>query len=191
MRLSAGNSGQTYGWVAITLHWLMALAVVLMFASGWWMTGLDYYDAWYHRAPALHAAAGVVLLLLLLFRFAWRLGNPRPALRGAWWEQKIALIVHYTHYLLLSIVILAGYLLPTAQGRRIDVFGLFQLPALLELNNTQQHLAGQLHWWGACAAITLAVLHGVAALKHHFVDKDDTLLRMLGLAPVFKEDDKE
>jgi len=174
------NTTAEYGWVAIILHWLMALAIIGLFILGWWMTGLDYYDRWYHDAPEIHKSLGMLMLILLVLRLAWRLGNPRPQLCGAWWEQIAALAVQRMHYLLLLIVMITGYLLPTAEGVGIDIFGWFTIPATLEFERAQADWIGHLHWWSASAAMGLVVIHSLAALKHHFVDRDHTLLRMLG-----------
>jgi cytochrome b561 len=68
----------TYGPVAIVLHWLTDFAVIGLFAMGLWMTGLDYYHPWYHRGPEVHKAVGILLAALLVLRLLWRLGNPHP-----------------------------------------------------------------------------------------------------------------
>ncbi|MDX8412724.1 MAG: cytochrome b [Mariprofundales bacterium] len=176
------NSTQQYGWLAITLHWLMAPLVVAMFLLGWWMTSLDYYHSWYHAAPELHKSIGILLLLTLLIRLAWRLSNPRPQLMGKAWEQIIALLVHRLHYLLLLVVMISGYLLPTADGVGISLFGWFTLPATLQLDRAISDTIGTVHLYAAWAAMALIALHAAAALKHHFVDRDTTLLRILGTA---------
>jgi len=177
-----GNTRTRYGWMSIFLHWAMAVAVFAMFALGLWMTDLNYYDSWYHRAPELHKGIGMLFLFLLLFRFGWRLGNTRPELMGLWWEKLIALSVHRSHYMLMFIVALSGYLIPTAEGKGIDVFGLFLVPALFEFDKRQADMIGLLHLGAAWALMGLAAMHAAAALKHHFVDRDATLMRMLGLS---------
>jgi len=176
------NTSTSYGWIAIGLHWLMALALFAMFALGFWMTTLTYYDRWYHDAPEIHKAIGMLLLFLLLFRFAWRLLNVRPQLMGAVWEQVVALAVHRTHYLLLFILMLSGYFIPTAEGVGVDVFGLFSVPATFTFDKAQADVIGKIHWAAAWAMMGLAGLHAGAAMKHHVIDKDATLLRMLGIA---------
>jgi len=181
------NTPTSYGWISIALHWLMALAMFGMFAMGFWMTTLTYYDRWYHDAPEIHKAIGMLLLFLLILRFAWRLLNARPNLMGAAWEQFIALAVHRTHYLLLFTLTISGYLIPTAEGVGIDVFGWFTVPALWSFDKTQADLIGKIHWGAAWAMMGLAGLHAGAALKHHLIDKDITLKRMLGMAQKTKE----
>jgi len=175
------NTTETYGWVSVLLHWLMALALFGMFAMGFWMTDLVYYDRWYHDAPEIHKSIGILLLIVLLFRFFWRLSNTRPELMGAWWEQVIALGVHRLHYVLMFTVLITGYLIPTAEGVGVDVFGWFTVPATLTFDKQQADLIGKIHQATAWAMMGLAGLHAGAALKHHVIDKDITLLRMFGI----------
>jgi len=175
------NRRGSYGWMAIALHWVMATVILGMFALGIWMVDLTYYDSWYHDAPEIHKAIGILLLLLLLFRLGWRLLNTRPELMGLWWEQLIALSVHRLHYLLMFTVMLSGYLIPTAEGVGIDIFGWFTIPATFTFDKQQADLIGTIHWTSAWSIIGLTMLHAGAALKHHIIDKDITLLRMLGM----------
>ncbi|MDQ6986586.1 MAG: cytochrome b [Mariprofundaceae bacterium] len=181
------NDDSNYGWVSIILHWLMAVSIFAMFGLGLWMVDLTYYDAWYHRAPDLHKSVGMLLLFLLIFRFIWRLMNIRPALAGLWWEKMLALAVHRLHYLLLFALLLSGYLIPTAEGAGIDVFGWFTAPATFNFDKQQADFIGKAHWLLAWAVMALAGLHSAAAIKHHVVDRDNTLLRMLGVRKTHKE----
>lgn len=174
------NTSTTYGWLAILLHWLMALIVFGMFGLGLWMVELEYYDSWYHDAPYIHKAVGMLLLLLLIFRFGWRVTNARPNLMGETWERFVALLVHRSHYLLLFAITITGYLIPTAEGVGIDVFGWFTVPSSFSFTKEEADLIGLIHLYVAWATIGLALAHAAAALKHHFIDKDMTLLRMLG-----------
>lgn len=175
------DSRMSYGWVSIALHWVMALVIFGLFGLGVWMRGLDYFDAWYNRAPELHKSLGMLLLFMLLLRMAWRAINVRPELIGHAWERLAAMSMHHVQYLLMLAVVVSGYLIPTAEGRGIDVFGWFTVPALLEFSKHQTEFIGQLHKYAAWTLVVLAVLHALAALKHHFVDRDATLRRMLGL----------
>jgi len=176
------NTPISYGWISIVMHWLMAVAIFAMFGLGIWMRTLDYYDSWYHEAPYIHKGVGILLVIALLVRLAWRWGSTRPELLGAAWEKSIALFVHNTHYVLLFILMFTGYLIPTAEGVGIDVFGWFTVPATLTYTKAEADVIGLLHKYLAWAAIGLAGLHAAAALKHHFVDRDATLLRMLGMS---------
>ncbi|RMH50540.1 MAG: cytochrome b [Zetaproteobacteria bacterium] len=176
------NSRHAYGLVAILLHWLMAVAIFGMFGLGVWMRTLGYYDRWYHAAPELHKSVGMVLLLVLLIRWLWRLANPLPEPRGAPWECILARLVHRLHYLLLFALMATGYLIPTAKGAGIALFGVATVPALTTLDAHSADLIGAIHRYLAWAVVVLAGFHAAAAMKHHWINRDDTLLRMLGLA---------
>ncbi len=175
------NSESCFGWVSISIHWLMALAIFGMFGLGVWMVELDYYDAWYHRAPWVHKSIGMLLLFLLVFRLGWRIANPVPEILGQWWEKLLALWVHRGHYLFMFAVIISGYLISTALGRGIDVFGWFEVPALLEADKGRESTAGLVHMLLTWSFMGYIAMHVAAALKHHLIDKDITLLRMLGI----------
>jgi cytochrome b561 len=96
------------------------------------------------------------------------------------WEQHLARWVHATLYLLLFALMLSGYLITTADGRPVYVFDWFAVPATLT-GPHQEDIAGEIHQALAWSVIALALLHTAAAFKHHFLDRDRTLTRMLGL----------
>jgi cytochrome b561 len=177
------NTPETYGRVSISLHWLIAAGVLGQFALGLWMAELDYYDAWYHRAPALHKSIGVSLLGIMLLRLVWRIGNLQPRLPGTPLQQRLARAMHRALYGVLFAVMLSGYLVSTADGRPVDVFGLMQLPATLTGIEQQEDVAGVFHEWLAMLMIGLTALHILAVVKHHLIDHDRTLLRMLSSRP--------
>jgi cytochrome b561 len=177
------NTPDSYGRVSITLHWLIAGVVLGLFALGLWMVGLNYYHAWYHRAPQLHKGIGVLLLGVMLLRLAWRYGNPQPRLPGTPLQQRLAAVMHRVLYGVLFAVMISGYLVSTADGRPVDVFGLVHLPATLSGIERQEDIAGVFHKALAIFMIGLTALHALAALKHHLVDHDRTLLRMLSSKP--------
>lgn len=179
------NTRDRYGLVAVVLHWAVALVVVGLFALGLWMVDLGYYDEWRQTAPALHKAIGVLLFLAVLLRLLWRQVQPRPAAlpSHAAWERLAAGVAHAALYLLLFGVMVSGYLISTADGRPIDVFGLFAVPATLTGLPGQADIAGKVHLALAVALVSTAGLHALAALKHHLLDRDATLIRMLGIPP--------
>lgn len=176
------NTDDSYGIVAVLLHWSTALIVLGLFVLGLWMVDLTYYDPWYRRAPAIHKAVGIVLFVTVVLRLLWRLANPapRPEPGHGSWERRLAAIAHWLLYLLLIVVMLAGYLISTADGRPVDVFGLISVPATLSGMENQEDIAGDVHRVLAITLLSVAGLHAVAALKHHFLDRDRTLLRMFG-----------
>ncbi len=174
------NSRQTYGWIHIALHWTTALTVFGLFALGVWMRGLDYYDRWYYEAPQIHKSVGILLFAVVAFRLVWRWTNPHPRPLGAALENRLAWAAHIALYLLLFTLMLSGYLIPTAKGRAIEVFNWFSVPATLYGIPHQEDIAGEIHEVLAYVLIGLVVLHAGAAVKHHLIDRDHTLLRMLG-----------
>ena len=120
-----------YGLVSRILHWGMALAIVAMFALGVWMRTLDYYSPYYTLAPDIHRGVGILLLILLVARFAWRLVNPKPDdSELTKFEAISSHIVHWGFYPLLFALMISGYLISTSDGRAIDVFGLFSVPSV-------------------------------------------------------------
>ncbi|WP_442110353.1 cytochrome b [Pseudomonas sp. NUPR-001] len=176
------NSSSRYGLVSIVMHWGVALAVFGLFALGLWMMGLDYYSTWRKDAPELHKSIGLVLLAVMLARVAWRfISPPPPALPNHGKLTRLASKAgHSLLYFGLFAVMIAGYLISTADGVGIPVFGLFEVPALVSNLPDQADVAGEIHFYLAWGLVIFAGLHGLAALKHHFIDRDATLKRMLG-----------
>jgi len=176
------NTENHYGLVTIVIHWLVAIAFFGLFALGFWMVELGYYDDWYRKAPELHKSVGVILIFVMLVRVftKWFQVTPKaiPSITAS--QEKAAHIVHVLLYLLVFVILISGYLISTADGRGIEVFNLFELPSIGMLFDNQEDIAGAVHKYVAYAGMGLVVLHALAALKHHFVDKDKTLLRMLG-----------
>ncbi|NEV63134.1 cytochrome b [Thiorhodococcus minor] len=176
------STENAYGLVTILFHWLTALAVIALFGLGLWMVELTYYDAWYRTAPWIHKSLGALLLIALAWRLGWRIIDrpppPEPSLSR--FERIASRSTHLILYLLLFAVAITGYLISTAEGQGISVFGVFEIPATLSHLPGQADWAGELHLALAMALIGLAAAHALAALKHHFLDRDRTLLRMLG-----------
>ncbi len=175
------NSSDNYGWISILLHWVVALVIFGLFGLGVYMVDLSYYDPWYHDAPAIHKSIGMLLILAVLIRLLWRWVNPRPAPLPSLssFEKSTSEWVHRFFYLIIAITLVAGYLIPTAEGRGVDVFGWFEVPAVFPVIDGMADFAGEVHEILAWALIVLAGLHTVAAFKHHLIDKDRTLVRML------------
>lgn len=176
------NHSSHYGIISVLLHWSAAIVIVGLFAVGYWMVDLSYYSSWYRTAPHWHKSIGIVLLLLMILRLLWRVISisPAPVVTHSKWERVSSKLAHMLLYAGVFAIIVTGYLISTADGRAIQVFNWFEVPGLGELFSQQADIAGDLHRYFAYAVIALAVLHAAAAVKHHVIDKDPTLKRMLG-----------
>jgi len=173
------NNTKSYGWVSIVFHWVIAVAVFAMFVLGLWMVSLDYYSTWYHTAPNIHKSIGVILVAAMLARLIWNAFNPKPQpLEDTPKLNAVAKTVHLVLYFLIFALGLSGYLISTAESHPVYVFNWFELPAIFEPIADQADRAGEIHEWIAFTLIGLVLLHALAALKHHFVDKNNTLKRM-------------
>ena len=176
------SDDRQYSGFAKLLHWLTALTVVGMFALGLWMMELSYYDSWYRTAPDIHKSIGIALVLVTVIRLVYKFSMPHPgALPGHSRPVRVAAkVVHAAIYLLLLAMFVSGYLITTAKGDPLVVFGGYlQIPSVFTGVDNLEDKAGEVHEIVAFSLIGLAVLHALAALKHHFVDRDDTLLRMI------------
>ena len=173
------NSKHSYGLISITLHWLIALLIIGLFASGLYMTELDYYHPLYQKLPHYHESLGILLTVLLLARVLLLWLQPRPQVLSSGWQQRLARAMHIVLYLLPVLVVVFGYLLSSAEGQAIAVFNWFSLAAIDMNIEYQADIFGWLHYYVAIALLVLAGGHALAALKHHFIDKDTTLKRML------------
>ncbi len=203
-------TAQRYTAVAIVLHWAIAAAILFLFPLGLWMHGRAEdgdISAEVFRAYQLHKSIGLTVLALSLVRLGWRLLNPPPPFPEHMpaWERFIAKATHWAFYALMIGLPLSGWLyVSTGWSIHDDAplpvathwFGLFQVPALFGLNAAGEGLragiadaAMEAHELLAYAAIGLAGLHVLAALKHHFFDKDAVLAHMIPAlrAPFEKE----
>ena len=167
--------------LVVFLHWITAFAVIGMFASGLWMVDLTYYSDWYKTAPHWHKSVGLLLVAITVLRLATRAVTSRPPSLGSATEKKLSRLGHTLLYTLMIALFASGYLISTADGRAIDVFNWFAISAVGELFNNQEDRAGDAHFYIAWSVITISVIHMLAALKHHFINKDDTMKQMLRL----------
>jgi cytochrome b561 len=169
---------QSYSRVAKILHWAIAILIVPML-----LFGEDLMEAEHGSIllPSVHASIGVTILALSVARLAWRLLLPVPALPAGTpaWENLTVRVVHFLFYVLMIGLPITGWLavprfLAEEHVSGIEAFGL-ELPIVPDLGFP----AGAIHDFGGKIGIALIVLHVLAALKHHFVNRDNVLTRML------------
>ena len=176
------NTISHYGWVTILLHWLVALVVIGLFGLGYWMVDLGYYDPWNKKGPDLHKSIGITLFFLMVLRVFWKKSQikTQPLINHSNTEKKLGHFVHSFLYAALFVLMLSGYLISTADGRAIEVFQMISIMSFGQLFTDQEDISGMVHKYLSYVLIFTVFLHALAALKHHFIDKDKTLLRMLG-----------
>ncbi|MBW5429117.1 cytochrome b [Vibrio cholerae] len=173
------SDSQHYNLVTRSIHWISALVVIGMFAVGTWMMDLSYYSEWYRTAPHWHKSVGLLLAGLTLFRLIWKALSSSPKIEGALWEIVAAKSAHHLMYVGLFVLFVSGYLISTEDGRGIEVFNWFTVSGAGALFENQADIAGNIHFYTAWGLIILAGLHAVAALKHHFINRNNTLRKML------------
>jgi len=176
------NTVNNYGLVTIAIHWLSALTIIALFGLGIYMVDLSYYDDWYKTAPVIHKSIGMLLVGLIAMRIFWKAINvsPQGLDTHSNFERIGAKITHHALYGLMSIIMISGYLISTANGKGIEIFETdILVPALIFGNEGQSDFAGEIHFYAAWTLMILALFHGLAAVKHHIIDKDITLSRMI------------
>jgi cytochrome b561 len=174
------NSGiARYGASAIALHWLTALLLVAGFTVGFSMVGLPFSRQklqWY----AWHKWIGITVWLLTCGRLMWRWRNPAPPMEiMPAWQQRTAVATHALMYVLLIVIPLSGWLYSSATGVQVVYLNLLPLPDLVAKDKSMADMLRGLHVTLNFTLLTLVCIHALAALKHHFVDRDAVLTRML------------
>ena len=169
-----------YTGVAITLHWLIAAAILSTILLGQYMTGLQLSPAKL-KLYSYHKWIGVTIFLLVLTRLAWRISHrppPPPASMSAW-QHSAAGIAHFFLYALTLAIPVSGWLMSSASGFQVVYLGQFPIPDLLAKSKDMADQLKQLHEALNWLMLLVIALHVAAALKHHVVDRDDVLRRML------------
>ena len=181
-RIAAGDDKTNYDNVAISLHWLTALLVVVLFglAETW-----DYFPKPTQESlQSLHVSLGLLLTVVVLARIIWRLipGHQLPAIGGEW-VKLASKAVHYLLYILVAVQVCLGFAFRWAQGHPVSFFGLFAIPGPYgAVARPTRQLIGAFHEYAGWAIIIIALGHAFAALYHHYRLHDRVLGRMLPMA---------
>lgn len=176
------NTAQRYGAVAIMLHWLMAIVLIVLVVIGIYMANLPDvgFDTKKIGLILFHKELGILALGLAALRLAWRVGNALPRLVEHLpdWQKVIARVVHLCFYALMFALPITGWLMSSAAGIPVSLFGLFELPDLVSYNDYWFRSLIGIHKWLGYALIPLILVHAGAALRHHLLFKDETLKKM-------------
>lgn len=174
------NTERSWGAVAKLFHWSIALLIFVQVALGWmavsWRLSPTKLQLFFW-----HKSLGVLLLALLVLRLFWRLFNRPPAFppNTPRFERVAAHINHALLYGLMLALVLSGWIVNSAANIPFRVFGWFPLPAITAADKAVEAVAKQAHLAFFIALAVVVILHIAAALRHHFVKRNDVLLRML------------
>jgi cytochrome b561 len=182
--MTSSTVSPKYSRVAIALHWLLALSLLSIFVVGVYMADLPFSPQRL-KLYNWHKWAGVSILILSVLRLLWRATHTPPALPAKVvnsmpaWQMAAYHATHGLLYALFFIVPLVGWAYSSAAGFPIVLFGVLPLPDFVSADKALAELIKPWHEISAFALAGLALLHMAAALKHHFVDRDGLLQRMV------------
>ncbi len=172
---------QGYTRTAIGLHWLMAALIVAAFSLGVTMVDIPGLTPTKLKYFSWHKWLGVTILALACVRLLWRLTHPAPPYLDSMpaWQRTAAHWLHMLLYVLIIAIPLSGYFYSLAAGVPVVYLGILPLPVLIEADPGLKVLLKQVHYALNVTLLAAVILHVLAALMHHFIDRDDTLKRML------------
>jgi cytochrome b561 len=170
-----------YSKPAIALHWLIALLIIIAFAIGTIVSDMHGISPTKLKLVSWHKWLGVTVLSLAALRLVWRLLRRPPPLPLSMpaWQRMGAHVLHGLLYVLMFAVPLSGYFYTLAAGVPVVLYGVIPLPVLIDPDPHLKHQLHDLHEMLTNVLLAAFILHVAAALKHHFIDRDDVLKRML------------
>jgi cytochrome b561 len=172
------NTTRAWGTLSKSLHWIIVLAIITQPLIA------NYADSLSGPAKigplSLHKSIGITILALAIIRLVWRWANPVPSTNELkTWERALAGLSHFLLYALIFAIPLSGWMMSSARNFPVSWFNLVQLPDLVQPGKATYELMHDLHGALFAALFVVALLHIAGALKHHFIDKNDVLKRML------------
>jgi cytochrome b561 len=181
MHMSLKNTADRYGHVAQLLHWAVVGLIITQFVLVQIIEDLPRTSLERFETTTLHKSVGITVLLLAIVRLIWRVRSPPPLLPAAMkaWERAVAQVTHWGLYGLMFALPLSGWIWSNSHDFAVSYFGLFELPRLVQESKPLQDVFHEVHEILATLLFALAILHTLAALKHHFFDRDTVLRRML------------
>jgi len=186
MGLKMRDSIEKFSRTTVVLHWVVALGIIGLIGLGEYMEQYEVYSLY-----SIHKSLGVILFLVIIARVIWRLKNGFPEMLGTNSKQQIVLAKAVHWVLLISTILMpiSGMIESSFNGRGFGIFGLDIVaktpdPAnpygVIASNQALADQASAVHYYVGWIIIVCLALHIIGVVKHHVIDKDGTLLRMLG-----------
>ena len=174
------NTIRSWGSISKTLHWLIVLLIINQWVIAERAEALPLGAAKL-QALSWHKSFGMTIFALALVRLVWRWLNPVPTLDGKarGWERLLAHLSHLLLYGLIFAMPLTGWLMSSARNFPVSWFGVFQFPDLVAPDTSLYESMKDWHHLLFAVLVIVALLHIAGALKHHFIDKNEVLKRML------------
>ncbi len=179
------NTPDRWGAVQQTLHWTIAPLAIFQYGLGVYIGDLPAESLEEGGAFGLHATLGLLILILTVARFLWRLANPVPRMPERLrhrWERALVRVTHHGFYVLLVVQPLTGYLMVGAMDHAVPFFG-WTLPPIVGASESLASGLFYAHMIGAALLFAALALHVAGALRHEFLLQDNTFRRMTPLAP--------
>ncbi|MEO6921822.1 MAG: cytochrome b [Collimonas sp.] len=172
---------QRYSIPAIVLHWLVAILIVAAFTLGLTMVDIPGLTPTKLKYFSWHKWLGVTVFGLSCLRLLWRKTNAAPPYPASMqpWQQTAAHGLHILLYVLIFAVPLSGYFYSLAAGVPVTYLGIWPMPVLIAPNPDLKPILKLVHYTLNMIMLGAVSLHVLAALKHHFIDRDGVLKRML------------
>lgn len=172
---------ESYTITAVVLHWVSAALIISAIPLGVYMHELAF-SPFKLKLYSYHKWIGVTVFMLALLRLAWRSFHPSPALPANMpsWEKKAAKAAHAVLYALMITIPAAGWLMSSAHGFQTVYLGVLPIPDLVGKDKELAEFLENAHALLNFALMAFVLTHAGAAFKHHFIDKDEVLKRMLG-----------
>ncbi len=177
------NTTRSWGAISKSLHWLIVLLIITQWVIMQRAEALQEAKklAQFADAVGWHKSIGMTVLMLAIIRLVWRWANPVPTLDGLakGWERALAKLSHVLLYALIFAMPLSGWLMSSARGFSVSWFSQFTWPDLVSRDTALYEQLKDLHHTLFAALVVVALLHIAGALKHHFIDRNEVLRRML------------
>lgn len=174
------NTHYRYGVISITLHWFSALLIIFTFAIGFYLDSLSWGIEKFDLVD-IHASIGFLIIFFILLRLLWRFYSPLPSSIITNKTHTFGVnVMHFIMLLMLTALFFSGYIMLSSGGNPITLFGTLSMPDLPANNGIAKQFR-RFHEIVVWVFIGLLSVHVLAALFHHFIKRDSTIKRMLGL----------